>query len=388
MMSPENSVVLHKGLDNVYVAESSICYIDGENSKLFYRGYSVEELAQSSTFEEVAFLLIYGWLPKKEELEGFVRSLKESYFPPQEVLTWLKTLGAKAHPMDVLRTSISMLSLYDDQGADNSLEANRLRGLRVIGVTPTIIASFARIRRGLNPVEPKTDLPIASNFLYMLRGSEPDSFDASVMDKAMILHAEHEMNASTFSCIVTASTLSDMYSAITAGIATLKGPLHGGANEAALKYIQSVGSPEKATEAVEKTLNAKQRIMGFGHRVYKNYDPRYLILKPLAKQLGERKGTLNLYLTAEAVEHAAIERLSQHKLFPNVDFYSGLVFNALGIDTDLFTPIFAMSRNAGWVAHVLEYLADNRLIRPKAYYTGKLNKPYVEIERRGGTIEG
>jgi citrate synthase len=387
-MSSENTVVLHKGLDNVYVAESSICYIDGENSKLFYRGYSVEDLAQRSTFEEVAFLLIYGWLPKREEYEGFVRTLRESYTPPQEVLAWLKTLPSQAHPMDVLRTAISMLSLYDRQEVDGGLEANRLRGLRVIGVTPTIIASFARIRRGVNPVEPKMDLPIASNFLYMLRGTEPDAFDASVMDKAMILHAEHEMNASTFSCIVTASTLSDMYSAITAGVATLKGPLHGGANEAALKYIQSVGSPEKAAEAVDRTLAAKQRIMGFGHRVYKNYDPRYMILKPLAKQLGERKGTLNLYLTAEAVERAAVERLSQHKLFPNVDFYSGLVFNALGIETDLFTPVFAMSRNAGWVAHVLEYLADNRLVRPKAYYTGKLNSPYVEMDRRGDKVEG
>ncbi|PSN92032.1 hypothetical protein B9Q08_01860 [Candidatus Marsarchaeota G2 archaeon ECH_B_SAG-M15] len=206
-MSSENTVVLHKGLDNVYVAESSICYIDGENSKLFYRGYSVEDLAQRSTFEEVAFLLIYGWLPKREEFEGFVRTLRESYTPPQEVLAWLKTLPSQAHPMDVLRTAISMLSLYDRQGVDGGLEANRLRGLRVIGVTPTIIASFARIRRGVNPVEPKMDLPIASNFLYMLRGTEPDAFDASVMDKAMILHAEHEMNASTFSCIVTASSL-------------------------------------------------------------------------------------------------------------------------------------------------------------------------------------
>lgn len=381
-MSSENAVVLHKGLDNVYVAESSICYIDGENSRLYYRGYSVEELAEKSSFEEVAFLLIYGWLPKREEFEGFVRAVRESYNPPQEILSWLKTVPTNSHPMDVLRTAISMLSLYD-KSEDNSLEANRQRGIRIIGVTPTIIASYARMRRGLKPVEPDPSLQIAANFLYMLRESKPDPFDVSAMDKALILHAEHEMNASTFSCIVTASTLSDMYSAITAGIATLKGPLHGGANEAALRYIQSVGSPERAEEAVEKTLSAKQRIMGFGHRVYKNYDPRYKILKPLARQLAEKKGTLNLYLTAEAVEQAALKRLSQHRLYPNVDFYSGLVFNALGIDTDLFTPIFAMSRSAGWVAHVLEYVADNRLVRPKAYYTGALDRKYVEMDRRG-----
>lgn len=379
-MPSENTVVLHKGLDNVYVAESSICFIDGENSRLYYRGYSVEELAEKSSFEEVAFLLIYGWLPKRAELDSFVHTIRESYRPPKQILEWMKTVPTGSHPMDVLRTAVSMLSLYD--GGDGSLEANRQRGIRIIGVTPTLIASYSRIRRGLEPVEPNPTLPIASNFLYMLRGSEPDPFDASVMDKALILHAEHEMNASTFSCIVTASTLSDMYSAITAGIATLKGPLHGGANEAALRYIQSVGSPENAEEAVEKTLGAKQRIMGFGHRIYRNYDPRYKILKPIAKQLGEKKGTLNLYLTAEAVERAALKRLERHKLYPNVDFYSGLVFHALGIETDLFTPIFAMSRNAGWVAHVLEYISDNRLVRPKAYYTGELDKKYVEIDRR------
>ncbi len=375
-------------MDNVYVAESSICFIDGENSRLFYRGYSVEDLAQKSTFEEVCFLLIFGWLPRKEEFRGFTQSLREAYTPPKEVLEWLKTLPKQANPMDVLRTAVSMLSIHDPRGLDGSLEANRQRGIRILGSTPTIIAAFSRIRRDLSPVMPRADLPIASNFLYMLRGSEPDAFESSVMDKALILHAEHEMNASTFSCIVTASTLSDMYSAVTAGIATLKGPLHGGANEAALRYIQSVGSPEKAVEAVENTLKAKQRIMGFGHRVYKNYDPRYMILKPLAKQLNERKGTLNLYLTAEAIERAAVERLSQHKLFPNVDFYSGLVFSALGIDTDLFTPVFAMSRNAGWVAHVLEYLGDNRLVRPKAYYTGTLGKTYVDMDERGDRIEG
>ncbi|PSN82763.1 citrate synthase [Candidatus Marsarchaeota G1 archaeon OSP_D] len=375
-MGAQEPVVVHKGLENVYVCESNICFIDGENSRLLYRGYSVEDLVENSFYEEVAYLLLYGRLPKREELSSFVESLRQSYELPKVMLDLLKQFPKNAHPMDVLRTGVSMLSFFDNSSDDYS------RALRIIGAMPTIVASFARARKGLELVAPKKELSIATNFLYMLNGNEPDEEDARAMDIAYIVHAEHEMNASTFSCIVTASTLSDLYSVVTSGIATLKGPLHGGANERALEYFLSVGSPEKAEEAVEKTLNAKQRLMGFGHRVYKNYDPRYKILKPLAKALSEKKGKAWVYKTAEAVEQAALKRLSEHKIFPNVDFYSGILFHALGIETDLFTPIFAMSRSVGWIAHALEYVQNNRLIRPKAYYTGELNKKYTPIDQR------
>jgi citrate synthase len=384
-MAPE-SVVVHKGLDNVYVCESKICYIDTENSQLYYRGYSIDDLTNNSSFEEVSYLLMNGELPTKFQLESYLSELRNSYSVPAPVVDWMRRLPKNALPMDVLRTCVSMLSLYDTNPSDNSLEANKKRGYRILGVMPALLATFSRLRRGLDPVEPKKNLSLAHNFLYMLKGSVPDEYDVTVMDKAMILHAEHEMNASTFSCVVTTSTLSDMYSAVTAGIATLKGPLHGGANEASLRFIQSVGSPEKAEEAVDKVLQTKQRIMGFGHRVYKNFDPRYKILKRVAEKMIDRKeSSKQLFLTAEAVEQAALKRLSSSKIFPNVDFYSGTVFNALGVETDMFTPVFAMSRTAGWAAHALEYLEDNRLVRPKAYYTGTVGRKYVPLDKRGGS---
>jgi citrate synthase len=383
-MASSESAVIHKGLDNIYVCESKICYIDGENSQLYYRGYSIEELTNSSNFEEVSYLLINGELPTKAQLELFKTELRNSYSIPAPIVEWMRGLPKSALPMDAIRSGVSMLSLYDANPSDNSLESNKKRSYRILGAMPALLATFSRLRRGLEPVEPKKNLSLASNFLYMLKESAPDEYDVSVMDKTMILHAEHEMNASTFSCVVTASTLSDMYSAITAGIATLKGPLHGGANEASLKFIQSVGSPEKAEEAVERVLRAKQRIMGFGHRVYKNFDPRYKILRKIAEKMVDRKpDSKQLLLTAEAVEQAALKRLSNSKIFPNVDFYSGTVFNALGVETDLFTPVFAMSRTPGWAAHALEYLEDNRLVRPKAYYTGTVGKKYVPLEERG-----
>jgi citrate synthase len=375
-------VVIHKGLDNVYVKESKICFIDGERSKLFYRGYAIEDLAKSSTFEETAYLLIYGQLPTRAQLEEFRKRI-ESYRPLDPgVLQLIRSFPTSCDPMDALRTAISSLGLYDPQPATDSIEARIDKALRILAKTPTIITAFDRLRNRKEPVPPKAGLSQAADFLYMLTGQQPDQYDSHVMDVAMILHAEHEMNASTFSCTVTASTLADTYSIITAGVGTLRGPLHGGANEAALKTVMEVGDASRADAYVTETLAQKKRIIGFGHRVYKTWDPRYVILKKIGADLAAKKGQMKLFDTAVAMENSALKHLGGAPIFPNVDSYSGIVFHVLGIPTDLFTPIFAMSRIAGWTAHVIEYLEANRLIRPKALYVGETGLAYKPIESR------
>jgi citrate synthase len=380
-------VVIHKGLDNVYVKESKICFIDGEASKLFYRGYSIDDLAENSSFEETAYLLIHGWLPTRPQLEDFKRRV-ESYRPLESgLLQLIHSFPEKSDPMDVLRTAVSALGLYDPQPMTDSIDARVDKALKILAKAPTIITAFARMRNHLNPVPPKPGLNQAADFLYMLTGKEPDPYDVHVMDVALILHAEHEMNASTFSCTVTASTLADMYSIITSGIGTLHGPLHGGANEAALQTVIEVGEPSKAENYVTEALAQKKKIMGFGHRVYKTWDPRYVILKKLGGELATKKGQTMLFETAVAIEASARKHLAGLPIFPNVDSYSGIVFHILGIPTDLFTPIFAMSRIAGWTAHSIEYLQANRLIRPKALYIGKIGLPYIPINSRPGRAE-
>jgi len=375
-------VVIHKGLDNVYVKESDICFIDGEASRLFYRGYSIEDLAKNSSFEETTYLLIHGKLPTKQELDEFTALLESYRSLKLGVLQLIRSFPTSSDPMDALRTSISALGLFDPQPLNDSINSRIDKALGILARTPTIICALERIRKGKEPISPKQGLSHAANFLYMLRGNEPDAYDAHVMDVAMILHAEHEMNASTFSCTVTASTLADMYSIITSGIGTLRGPLHGGANEAALKTVMEVGDPSNAEAYVTEALAQKKRIMGFGHRVYKTWDPRYVILKELGMELAVKKGQGKLFETAVAIESSARKHLEGTPIFPNVDSYSGIVFHTLGIPTDLFTPIFAMSRIAGWTAHSIEYLQSNRLIRPKAFYVGKKDLPYVPIEAR------
>ncbi len=375
-------VVIHKGLDNVYVMESKICFIDGEASKLFYRGYSIEDLAQHSTFEETAYLLIYGTLPNKRQLEDFKKRISSQRSLEPGLLQLIRSFPIASDPMDVLRTAVSALALYDQQPTTDKLEERVDKAVRILGRMPTIIAAFDRFRNRREPIPPQPDLNHAANFLHMLAGKTPDPYDAHVMDVALILHAEHEMNASTFSCTVTASTLADMYSIITSGIGTLRGPLHGGANEAALKTVMEVGDPSKAEDYVTNALAEKKRIMGFGHRVYKTWDPRYVILKKLGAQLASNKGETVLFETAVAIEQSALRHLAGSPIFPNVDSYSGVVFHTLEIPTDLFTPIFAMSRIAGWTAHAIEYLEANRLIRPKALYVGQTSLPYIPIDAR------
>lgn len=382
MSAVKEPVVIHKGLDNVYVKESNISFIDGEASRLFYRGYSIEDLAKSSSYEETAFLLIYGHLPTKSALQDFTHRL-ESYRPLEPaVLQLVRSFPVSSHPMDVLRTAISALALYDPQPATDDIDARVDKALRILGKTPTIIAAFDRLRNGKELLTPRAGSSHATDFLYLLSGQQPDAYDAHVMDVALILHAEHEMNASTFSCTVTASTLADMYSIMTAGIGTLRGPLHGGANEAALKTVLEVGEPGKAEAYVAQAIAQKKKIMGFGHRIYKTWDPRYKILKSMGEELAKSKGQEQLFETASAIETTALKHLAGSPIFPNVDSYSGVVFHMLGIPTDLFTPVFAMSRIAGWTAHVLEYLQSNRLIRPKAHYIGEISLPYISIADR------
>ena len=388
MSAIREPVVIHKGLDNVYVKESKICYIDGEASKLFYRGYGIEELADHSTFEETTYLLIYGRLPTESQLEQFRRHLESYRTLEPKFLDSIRRLPLKGDPMDVLRTAVSALGVYDTKPMTDDLTARIDKGLMILAKVPTIIAAFQRLRSGSEPIPPKGQLTQAAEFLYMLTGREPDPYDVHVMDVALILHAEHEMNASTFACTVTASTLADMYSIITSGIGTLRGPLHGGANEAALRTVLEVGDASNAEGYVLDALAHKRRIMGFGHRVYKTWDPRYLILKKLAGELAVKKKQIKLFDTAVAIETSARKHLEGTPIFPNVDSYSGIVFHMLGIETDLFTPIFVMSRIAGWTAHAIEYLEANRLIRPKALYVGEIGLPYTPIESRtGGTQE-
>ena len=377
-------VVIHKGLDNVYVKESKICYIDGEASKLFYRGFSIEELASNSSFEETTYLLMYGWLPNRQQLDQINAHLGSQRSLEPKIIDLLRMPYATSDAMDVLRTAVSALGVYDPQPMTDDMTVRIKKSLTILAKVPTIIAAFHRLRSGNDPIPPKGNLSHAAEFLYMLTGREPGPYDAHVMDVALILHAEHEMNASTFACTVTASTLADMYSVITSGIGTLRGPLHGGANEAALKMVLEVGDASNAENYVADALAHKQRIMGFGHRVYKTWDPRYLILKKLAGELAVRKGQTKLFDTAVAIETSARKHLEGTPIFPNVDSYSGIVFHMLGIETDLFTPIFAMSRISGWTAHAIEYLEANRLIRPKALYVGKIGLPYTPIDQRTG----
>lgn len=383
-MSQEKPVI-HKGLEGIYVCESSISVIYGDVGKLYYRGYSIEDLAEHSCYEEVTYLLLYGKLPTRRELDDFKKTLVENRDLPDVVLDFLKKVPKNAHPMEVLRSAVSMLGHWDPEPEDNSLEALGRKAIRITAKMPCIVAAFNRFREGKEYVPPNPNLGHAANFLYMLNGKEPDEFEAKTMDVCLILYAEHGMNASAFAAIVTAATLSDMYSAIVSGIGTLRGPLHGGANEMAMREFMKVGDPSKAEEYVLEKLRKKERIMGFGHRVYKAYDPRAKIFRRYAEEMAKRKGgeIKKLYDIALKMEEVAIRELGAKKILTNVDYWMGIPAYALGIPIDLYTPIFAISRVAGWSAHVLEYVAQNRLIRPRQYYVGPIDLEYVPIDKRG-----
>ena len=355
------------GLEGVIAGESEICYIDGYQGVLSYRGYNIHTLADNGTFEETIFLLWHGWLPKAAELAQVKKDLVAARPLPSQVAEWLGSNGG-ANTMDVLRTAVSMLSLFDAEAQDMSPEANHRKAVRLMARTATIVTTFERLRTGKAVLEGDPDLGFAANFLYTLTGSRPDDVMERAFDVALILHADHELNASTFAARVTAATLSDIYSSITSGIGALKGPLHGGANQDVIKWLLGLVDEEAAVDAVKNTLARKVKIPGFGHRVYRTEDPRATHLRVLSEELGKRTGHEKLYRLSRRMEETvkAVKGLD-----PNVDFYSASTYYSLGIPIDLYTPIFAVSRMAGWTAHVLEQYHNNRLIRPRADYKGK-----------------
>jgi len=367
------------GLRNVVAGESSISSIDGERGVLAYRGIDIHALGEQSSFEEVAFLLHRGKLPRKADLAAFTQELATERAVPAEAIAVLELFPASTHPMTSLRSVVSALGAFDPDGGDDSAPANARKALRLTAQMATLVALVERVRRGRPPVPPEPALSHAANFLYMLTGERPRPEAERAMDVALILHADHEFNASTFAARVAASTLADVHGAITAALATLKGPLHGGANEAVMKMLEEIGRPERAEGWIREALAAKKKIMGFGHAVYRTEDPRATHLRRMSRQLGEVQGDGRWYELSEQIE--ALVRASKG-LNANVDFYSASVYHSLGIPTDLFTPVFAVSRIAGWTAHVLEQLGNNRLIRPESEYTGPRDVEYVPVDRR------
>jgi citrate synthase len=367
------------GLEGVVAGESEICYIDGNEGILSYRGFNIHTLAEHATFEEVIYLLWNGSLPTKAELDKLKANLAAHRALPPHVIEFLK-INANSSPMDVLRTVVSMLSLYDPIAKDMSSDANRLKAAKLMSQTGTIVTTLDRIRKDQPVIPGDPALGMAANFLYTLTGNRPDPVMERTFDVALILHADHELNASTFAARVTAATLSDIYSAVTSAIGALKGPLHGGANEDVIKMLLAVGDADKAVARAHDMFAHKIKIPGFGHRVYKTEDPRATHLRKLSEELGKVTGQENLYLMSKRVEETV---RTEKRLNANVDFYSASTYYSLGIPIDLYTPIFAVSRMSGWTAHVLEQYHNNRLIRPRAEYLGKPDgQEWVPIEAR------
>ncbi|WP_458186474.1 citrate synthase [Haladaptatus sp. NG-WS-4] len=373
-----------RGLEGVVVAESELSHIDGDAGKLVYRGYTIEDLARGASYEEVLYLLWHGELPNRDELTSFSEAMADEREVDDGVMDTVRELAeSDSNPMGALRTAVSMLATYDPDDSETDPDdrgANLRKGRRITAKIPTILAAFARIRDGNDPVEPRTDLGHAANFLYMLNDEEPDDVLAEVFDQALVLHADHGLNASTFSAMVTASTLSDLHSAITSAIGTLAGPLHGGANANVMKMLKEIDDSDQEPKAwVDDALDRGDRIMGFGHRVYNVKDPRAKILGEQSEDLGEAAGDTKWYEMSVAIEEYMAE---QKGLAPNVDFYSASTYYQMGIPIDIYTPIFALSRVGGWVAHVLEQYDDNRLIRPRAKYVGNEDLEFVPVEER------
>ncbi|ODR82863.1 citrate synthase [Haladaptatus sp. W1] len=373
-----------KGLEGVVVAESALSHIDGDEGKLIYRGYTIEDLARGASYEEVLYLLWHGELPNRDELEAFSDSMTEEREVDDGVMDTVRELAeSDSEPMAALRTAVSMLATYDPDDSDtdpSDREANLRKGRRITAKIPTILAAFTRIRNGDDPVEPRADLGHAANFLYMLNDEEPDAVLADVFDQALVLHADHGLNASTFSAMVTSSTLADLHSAVTSAIGTLSGSLHGGANANVMRMLKEVDdSDQDPVEWVQNALDEGRRVAGFGHRVYNVKDPRAKILSEQSEELGEAAGDTKWYEMSVSIENYMKE---EKGLAPNVDFYSASTYYQMGIPIDIYTPIFALSRVGGWIAHVLEQYDDNRLIRPRAKYVGDEDVEFVPIDER------
>ncbi|MGA7937980.1 MAG: citrate synthase [Kovacikia sp.] len=370
------------GLEGIPATQSSISFVDGQRGVLEYRGIPIDELAKKSNFLETAFLLIWGELPTQEELELFESEITHHRRLKYRVRDMMKCFPESGHPMDALQACAAALGLFYSRRALDDPAYIRAAVIRLLAKIPTMVAAFQLMRKGNDPVQPRDDLNYPANFLYMLNEQEPDPLPAHIFEVSLILHAEHTINASTFSAMVTASTLTDPYAVVASAVGTLAGPLHGGASEEVILMLEEIGSVEHVRPWLEEQLQNKAKIMGFGHRVYKVKDPRATILQHLAEQLFEQYGRDKYYDIAVELENAVADKLGHRGIYPNVDFYSGLVYRKLGIPTDLFTPVFAISRTAGWLAHWKEQLGENRIFRPTQIYTGLHEAPYVPIEHR------
>ncbi|MBD2327013.1 citrate synthase [Alkalinema sp. FACHB-956] len=370
------------GLEGVPATQSSISFVDGQKGILEYRGIPIQELAEKSTFLETAYLLIWNELPSAEDLGAFETEIRYHRRLKYRIRDMMKCFPESGHPMDALQACAAALGLFYSRRALDDPTYVRAAVVRLLAKVPTMVAAFQLMRKGNDPVQPRDDLGYAANFLYMLNEQEPDPLAAHIFDVCLTLHAEHTINASTFSAMVTASTLTDPYAVIASAVGTLAGPLHGGAAEEVILMLEEIGSVENVRPYLDHCLEHKKKIMGFGHRVYKVKDPRANILQELAEQLFAKFGQDKYYDIAVEMEQVVAEKLGHRGIYPNVDFYSGLVYRKLGIPTDLFTPVFAISRTAGWLAHWKEQLAENRIFRPTQIYTGLHSAPYVPIEHR------
>jgi len=370
------------GLEGVPATQSSISFVDGQDGILEYRGIRIEDLAQKSSFLETAYLLIWGGLPTQQELSGFEHEVQYHRRLKYRIRDMMKCFPESGHPMDALQACAAALGLFHSRREleDPGYVQNAV--VRLMAKIPTMVAAFKMMRKGNDPVQPRDDLSYASNFLYMLNEREPDPLAARIFDVCLILHAEHTINASTFSAMVTASTLTDPYAVIASAVGTLGGPLHGGANEEVIAMLKEIGSIDNVRPYVEQRMANRQKIMGFGHRVYKVKDPRAVILQRLAEQLFDKVGRDDYYDIALELEQVVSEKLGHKGVYPNVDFYSGLLYRKLGIPTDLFTPIFAIARVAGWLAHWKEQIGENRIFRPTQIYEGPHNQLYIPLEKR------
>ncbi|HIK28127.1 MAG: citrate synthase [Oscillatoriaceae bacterium SKW80] len=370
------------GLEGVPATMSSISFVDGQKGILEYRGIPIQELAEKSTFLETCYLLIWGELPTKQELEAFEHEIRYHRRIKYRIRDMMKCFPESGHPMDALQACAAALGLFYSRRALDDPAYIRAAVVRLLAKIPTMVAAFQMMRKGNDPIQPRDDLDYSANFLYMLTEQEPDPLAARVFDICLMLHAEHTMNASTFSARVTASTLTDPYAVVASAVGTLAGPLHGGANEEVMTMLAEIGTVENVRPYVEHCIQNKKKIMGFGHRVYKVKDPRATILQNLAEKLFEKFGRDKYYDVAVELEKVVAEKLGHKGIYANVDFYSGLVYRKLGIPDDLFTPIFAIARVGGWLAHWKEQLAENRIYRPTQIYTGSHQAPYVPIEER------
>jgi citrate synthase len=380
-MTTSDDIQLHRGLQGVYFDRTETTFIDGKEGVLEYRGYSIHDLATKSTFEETAYLLLYGNLPTKTQLAEFDAQLKAARELPEPVLDVIRIVK-KSHPMDVLRTAVSALASFDPDRGDNSVEATYRKGIRLTSQFATIVMAHHRIRSGKDPIAPSKTLSHAANFLYMLDGKEPTADTAELMDRDFVLHADHGSNASAFTARVVAGTSADLHGAVTAGIAALSGPSHGGAAENVMQMAQEIGNPENAAQYVKDLLGARKRVMGFGHRVYKAEDPRARHLREGVRKLSEEKGEPKWYAILEAVVEA-MKPYARRGIHVNVDFFAGVIYYLNGIPQDLFVPIFAVGRVPGWTVQAVEQYEHNILIRPLLAYTGEHNRQYVPIAERG-----